>query len=148
MKLGRTILAFLLAVATTYVLAVAFLTQQVIAKRAAIGANYTLDQQFTTFVDNLIGLMPAYGAVLTIALLLGFLIATVVKRILKPLARVAYPIGGAAAVYTAIYMIENIVAGGGVGALEGARGSMGMGLQSFAGLMGGVVFAVTRGRRA
>lgn len=146
MKLGRTIVAFLLASAITYALAVAFLTQQVIAKRAAIGANYTLDQQITTFVDNLIGLAPAYVLVLTIALLLGFLIAAVVKRILKPLAPVAYPIGGAAAVYMAIFMIENIAASGGAGALEGARGALGMGLQSFAGFMGGVVFAVTRGR--
>ena len=106
MKFVRTILAFILAVATTYGVAVVFLTQQVIEKRAAIGAVYTRDQQFTTLVDNLIGLASAYSTVLSIALLLGFLIAAGVKRILKPLAPIAFPIGGAAAVYTAIFLIE------------------------------------------
>ncbi len=136
-----------MAAATTYALAVVFLTQQVIAKRAAIGAVYTADQQIATFFDNLLGLAPAFGVVVTIALLLGFVIAAGVKRILKPLAPVAYPIGGAAAVYTAIYLIENTIASGGVGALEGARGLTGMGLQSFAGFIGGFVFAVMRGRK-
>lgn len=148
MKLARTILAFILAVATTYGVAVVFLTQQVFEKRAAIGAVYTRDQQITTLVDNLVGLASAYGAVLSIALLLGFLIAAGVKRILKPLAPLAYPVGGAAAVYTAIFLIENIAASGGAVAMEGARGAVGMGLQSFAGFIGGVVFAVTRGRSA
>ncbi len=146
MKLGRTILAFLLAVAASYVVAIIFFTQQVIAKRAAIGANYTSEQQLATFVDNFLGLAPAYGVVVAIALLLGFLVAAGVKRILTPLAPVAYPIGGAAAVYAAIFLIENTAGSGGVGALEGARGAVGMGLQSFAGFIGGIVFAMMRGR--
>lgn len=154
MKLVQTIVAFLLAVAASYVVAIMFFTQQVIASRAAIGAIYTPEQQFATFVDNFFGLAPtlgvgmepAFGDVWAIALLLGFLVAAGLKRILTPLAPVAYPIGGAAAVYAAIFLIENTAGSGGVGALEGARGALGMGLQSFAGFIGGVVFAMMRGR--
>lgn len=148
MTVMRTIAGFLLATATTYILAVAFMTQQVIEKRAAIGAHYTQAQQFSTFTENLTGLAAAYGVVVMIALLLGFAVAAGVKRILKPLAPIAYPVGGAAAVFTAIYLIENTIAAGGVGALEGARGAVGIGLQCLAGFVGGVVFALISRRSA
>jgi hypothetical protein len=79
-------------------------------------------------------------------LLVGFLVAAGLKRILTPLAPVAYPIAGAAAVVAAIWLIENVVAGGGVGAIGGARDALGMALQGLAGLAGGTVFAALRGR--
>ncbi len=146
MRLARMGLAFAAAAVTTFVLASVFYTQQVLAKQAAIGARYTAGQQVETYIDNLIGLAPAYGLVLTIALLIGFLVAAIVKRVLVPLAPVAYPIAGAAAVSTAIWAIENLVAGGGVGALGGARDAVGIAFQCFAGFAGGVVFAVARPR--
>ena len=146
MRFARMGLAFIAAAVTTFVLASVFYTQQVLAKQAAIGARYTTGQQVETYIDNLIGLAPAYGVVLTIALLIGFLVAAIVKRILVPLAPVAYPIAGAAAVFTAVWSIENLVAGGGVGALGGARDALGIALQCLAGFAGGVVFAVARGR--
>lgn len=146
MRFARMGLAFIAAAVTTFVLASAFYTQQVLAKQAAIGARYTAGQQVETYIDNLIGLAPAYGVVLTIALLIGFLVAAIVKRVLVPLAPVAYPVAGAAAVFTAIWAIENFIAGGGVGALGGARDAVGIALQCLAGFAGGVVFAVARGR--
>jgi hypothetical protein len=145
MRIFRMIAAYLGAVVTTFVLASVFYTQQVLAKQAAIGAVYTPEQKLATYVDNFIGLASGYGVVLAIALLIGFLIAAVVKRFLKPLARIAYPAAGAAAVFTAIWAIENLVAGGGVGALGGARDALGIALQCLAGFAGGMVFALTRG---
>ena len=146
MRFARMGLAFIAAAVTTFVLASVFYTQQVLAKQAAIGARYTAGQQVETYIDNLIGLAPAYGVVLAVALLIGFLVAAIVKRVLVPLAPVAYPIAGAAAVFTAVWAIENLVAGGGVGALGGARDALGIALQCLAGFAGGVVFAVARGR--
>ena len=148
MSLVRIAIAFVAANLATYILAVLFFTQQVIAKQAEIGAVYTLPQKADTFLDNLMGLAGSYGAVLAIALLLGFLVAAGVKRVLTPLAPIAYPVAGAAAVFTAIYLIENTIAAGGVGALGGARGLVGIGLQCFAGFVGGGVFALLRGRRS
>lgn len=145
MSIFRLGAAFIASSAVTYTLASAFYTQQVLAKQAAIGAVYTAEQQAATYLDNFLGLAPAYGAVLTTALLIGFVVAAFVKRVLKPLAAVAYPIAGAAAVFTAIWSIENLVAGGGVGAMGGARDALGVALQCLAGFAGGVVFAVTRG---
>jgi len=147
MRYLRVFAAFLLAVIVTYAAASTFYTQQVLAQQAAFGAGYTPVQQGQAYLENLIGLAPAFGAVIAIALAVGFVVAALVKRVVRPLARIAYPVAGAAAVFTAIYLIENFAGGGGVGAIGGARDGVGMALQALAGLAGGTVFAVTRGVR-
>ena len=146
MKAARLAAAFIASALTTFVLASGFYTQQVLARQAAIGAVYTPAQQARAYIDNFFGLAPAYGVVLALALLIGFLIAYFVKRVLAPLAPVAYPIAGASAVLAAIWLIENLVASGGAGAIGGARGFVGMSLQGLAGFIGGVVFASLRPR--
>ena len=144
MGLFRTIIAFFASAVVTFVLAAIFYTQQVLAKQAEIGAVYSQRQQFETLIDNMAGLAPSYGLILTIALLIGFAVAAGVKRILKPLAPIAYPTAGAAAVFTAIWLIENVVIGGGVGVIGGARDALGIALQCLAGFAGGAVFAFAR----
>ena len=140
----RTVFAFFAAAITTYLLAAIFYTQQILAKQAEIGANYTPEETFETYLANLTGLAPAYGLVLTIALLIAFIVAFGIKRVIRPLAPIAYPVAGAAAVFTAIYLIENVMAGGGAGAIGGARTTVGLALQCLAGAIGGIVFAVLR----
>ena len=142
----RLAIAYIAASLTTLALAAAFYTQQVLSKQAVFGVTYTPAQQFQTFIENLLGLAPSYGVVLALGLLVGFSIAAGVKRILVPLAPVAYPLAGAAAVFSAIWLIENVVASGGIGALGGARGVVGVALQMLAGFVGGAVFTVLRPR--
>ena len=146
MKFAKLATAFIAATLTTFVLAAGFYTQQVLAKQAEIGVTYPPSLAFQTFLDNLTGLAPSYGIVLSFGLLIAFPVAAGVKRILKPLARVAYPIAGATAVFSAIYLIENVVASGGVGALAGARGALGLSLQMLAGFIGGAAFEMLRPR--
>ncbi len=148
MNIWRTLIAFLMATLATFVSGSVFYTQQVVSEQISIGADYTLGQQAAALMMNLKGLAPAYGGVMMLALLIGFLIAARLKRVLTPLAPVAYPIAGATAVVAAIWLIDNTAGRGGVGAIGGARDAVGMGLQSFAGLVGGVVFAALRGRGA
>ena len=140
MKLGRTAFAFILTVLTAYVLAVGFYTQQVIASQSFI--QYSRAQQVETFVYNLSGLW-LYGAIIAIALLIGFVVAAIVKRVLTPLAPVAYPVAGALAIPLTVVLIEQVL-GGGAGIMSGARGTVGLALQGLAGLAGGVVFAFLR----
>ena len=144
MKIAKTIFAYVLSVAVTYVLATAFYTQQVIAKQAAIGAVYSTSQQIDTFVQNFTGLW-IFGAMIAIALLVGFVVAYFVKRILKPLAPVAYPVAGAAAMLGMLVLIEQQL-GGRAGIIGGARYAVGLALQSLAGFAGGAVFAFKRPR--
>jgi hypothetical protein len=144
MTILRTLLAYLAAVAGTYVLATTFYTQQVISKQAEIGAVYTADQQLDTYVQNFTGL-TMYGFIIAIALLLGFLVAFGVKRILKPLAPIAYPVAGAAAMLVTLVLVEQQL-GGGAGIIGGARDAFGLSLQCLAGFIGGGLFAMLRPR--
>jgi predicted Co/Zn/Cd cation transporter (cation efflux family) len=134
----------LLAVAVTYVAATAFYTQQVIAKQAAIGAIYSTSQQIDTFTQNFTGLW-IFGAMIAIALLVGFIVAYFVKRLVKPLAPVAYPAAGAAAMLVMLTLIEQQL-GGGAGVIGGARDAIGLALQALAGFIGGAVFSFKRPR--
>jgi len=150
MSIIRTFAAYLLGVAVTYVFAAVFYTQQVIAKQQAIGAVYTPEQSLSFLMENLYGLgfrdVPSLGITIAVALAIGFAVAFVLKRILKPLAPIAYPIAGAAAVIALITWIESTAAGGGAGAIGGARGAMGLALQGLAGFLGGTAFAFVRPR--
>lgn len=141
MRIIRIVLAYIAATAVAYALASAFFTQRVLA--GGMGAYYTPAQQAQTYYENFLGLAPAYGVVVAVALLLGFVVAAGVKRIVKPLAPIAYPVAGAAAIFAALWLIEYFK---GAGALSGAKDALGVGLQCLAGLVGGVVFALARGR--
>lgn len=146
MRIVRIIAAYVAAAIVTYTAASLFYTQQILAKQAAIGAVYTPAQQAETYLTNFLGL-GVYGTVLTVALLIGLVVAAILKRVIKPLAPIAYPLAGAAAVVAAIYFIETTAAAGGAGAIGGARDAIGLALQGLAGALGGLVFALIARRR-
>jgi len=141
MGIIRTVLAYITAVAITYLVATGFYTQQILAKQAEIGAQYTTGQQIETYLENFLGL-TIYGVVLAIALFIGFVVAWGVKRVVRPLASIAYPVAGAAAVLTVILLVENQFEG--AGAIGGARTTLGIALQCVAGAVGGFVFSLLR----
>lgn len=130
----RWILGLTAAALVTYVIGTALNSQSVIAMHdisVSVG-----DRLNMTLFD--ISNMVAYLAIITIALLIGFLIATLLKRFLPNLARVAYPIAGAAAmavVLGAMYMVFQTIP------VSGARSTMGFLSQVLAGGIGGLVFA-------
>lgn len=135
------LIAFLPAAAVAYGLSSAFYTQQTLAVQADVGIIYTPAQIVQTAVANFLGLAPSFGVVIAIALAIGFLVAWGVKRVLTPLAPIAYPAAGAAAIMTLIFIIDNLIFGGGAGLVGGAGTIFGLMLQGFAGLVGGLVFA-------
>jgi len=144
MQIIRTIIAFIAAAVITYLLASVFYTQQVLSAQFAVSEPYPLAAQLETYWANMVGQAPSYGVVLTLGLLIAFTVAWGVKRVLKPLAVVAYPVAGAVAVFTVIYFIENVMAGGGAGVIGGARTLLGLSLQCLAGAIGGFVFSILR----
>lgn len=146
MRLLRTIVAYIAAVAIAYCIGSVFYTARLLAESAGVGIQYTQAQQIDTYLTNFVGLR-AYGAMMAIALALGFIVAFGAKRLLKPLAPVAYPIAGAAAVFAMLALIETQL-GGGAGVIGGARTPLGVALQCGAGLVGGLIFAALRPRDA
>ena len=146
----KAVLAYVIAIAVTYALSVSFYTEQVIAKMQSVGGAYTGGQALDTLAMNAVGMtqgadgQPSYLLMIAVALGLGFLVAFFLKRFLKPLAPIAYPVAGAAAVFTLLWAIETFVAGGGAGAIGGARDALGLSLQAFAGFIGGAAFSYMR----
>jgi len=130
----RWVLGLIAAALATYIVGSVLNSQSVIAMHdisVSIG-----DRLNMTLFD--ITNMVAYLAIIAIALLAGFLIATILKRFLPNLARVAYPIAGAAAIAVtlgAMYMVFQTIP------ISGARSTMGFLGQVLAGAIGGWVFA-------
>jgi hypothetical protein len=142
----RTGLGYAAAVAIAAVTGSVFHTQSILARLSAVGADIPLKMRVETTVSDFLGLAPQYGLVVAIALAVGFVVAALAKRLLKPLAPIAYPLAGAAALGAALALMA--AAFDGITPIAGARGAVGFGLQCLAGGLGGLVFAALTARRA
>ncbi|MEL7198805.1 MAG: hypothetical protein AAGL10_10870 [Pseudomonadota bacterium] len=134
MKFVRWIAALLVAALGTYVIGVVVNSQFVMN---AHGVPISLGDRLnmTAFDVSNMGL---YFIIICVALLLGFLIATLVKRFLPGLARIAYPVAGAAAmgmVLGLMYVQFQTIP------ISGARSVLGVAAQMVAGGIGGWIFA-------
>jgi hypothetical protein len=138
MSILRLTTAFPLAVATTFVGTSVVHTEFVLAGLASIGAAAPIDVNLATVIEDVGGLAPTLAPVIGIALALGFVVAAGLKHVLKPLAAVAYPIAGFAAMATALYAMKLSYH---TTPLAGARSEAGFVLICAAGTLGGWVFA-------
>ena len=145
MTVVRILLGFLAAVAAAFVLASAFHTHMVIDALGDAGAVVSLDRRLTMTANDLVGLAPQFGAVVAIALAVGFLVAAGLRRVLKPLAPLAYPLAGAVALGVALTAMS--AAFDGITPIAGARTTLGFALQCLAGAVGGLVFSAVAVRR-
>lgn len=151
----RRIFAFILAALVAYLLSCLAMTSYTLQEYADIGLTLTPATMLETYWLNVQGLAePAPGqpvsfaVIQVVGLMIAFLVAGGVKRIIRPLAPFAYPVAGLVALPVLIILIENVMIGGGVGAFFGARGPLGLALQGGAGLVGGLVFALVKGTRS
>lgn len=138
-------LGYGLAVVITTALGAAFHTQMVIGALEQSGATVAPAERLAMTGGDIVGLAPQFGLVMALGLLVGFLVAAVLKRVLKPLAPIAYPLAGAVAVGAALTVMG--MAFDGITPIAGARTTIGFGLQCLAGAVGGLVFSVFAGRK-
>ena len=138
----RILIGFILSWLVAYAASVGFYTQQVLGGYKDLGLEISLSKGFATYTDNFIGQLSgvSFGAMFLIALAIAFLVAALLKRALKPLAPIAYPVAGAAGIGGLLALIETLYPG--VGVFGGARTAVGFGLQMVAGLFGGIVFSL------
>lgn len=140
-RFARWIAALIVASLGTYVLAVIVNAQFVMAAHNVPVSLFDRLNMTAFDVSN----MWLYLAVIAVAFLLGFAIATVVKRFVPSLAGAAYPIAGAAAlgmVLGLMYMQFQTVP------ISGARSALGFAAQVIAGGIGGWIFAKVLGAPA
>ena len=134
MKSVRWIVALLVAALSTYVIGV-IANSQLVMNAHGVPISLAERVNMTAFdVSN----MWLYFVVILIALLLGFLIAMALKRLLPGLSRYAFPIAGAVAIGATLglmYLQFQTVP------ISGARSGLGFASQVLAGGIGGWVFA-------
>ncbi|MDZ7629236.1 MAG: hypothetical protein U5J99_12630 [Parvularculaceae bacterium] len=147
MAIVRILIGFVVAVAFGYLLSAAFLTVQTLS--AYPGFQPSAGALAETYSLNVAGLATGspFIAILAVCFAIAFAVAAIFKRILKPLAPVAYVLGGATALPALFFLVENVMLGGGVGAFFGARDPSDLALQALAGAAGGLVFTLIAVRR-
>ena len=103
-----------------------------------------MDHRLGWIAHDLVGLQPLYGVLTAIALLVAFIAAELVSRLIG-LRVVVFAVAGAVAIYILFMALKMNL--GTVGVF-GARGTMGIAAQMAAGLIAGASFAVLTRRRA
>jgi hypothetical protein len=140
MAIARIVLGFILAAVIATALGSAVHTQMIIAGLTGAGATIPADMRLSMTANDFIGLAPQFGVVVAIALAIGFLVAAVLRRALKPLAPIAFPLAGAAAIAVALTVMH--IAFDGITPIAGARTPLGFALECLAGAAGGLVFSM------
>ncbi|MFZ5616266.1 MAG: hypothetical protein ACOZAA_02945 [Pseudomonadota bacterium] len=148
MTVVRIAFGYALAVIVATMLASFAHTQMIVEGLENSGAAVTLKQRLSMSAGDLSGLAPQYGIVIAIGLFLGFLVAAALRRVLKPLAPIAYPLAGAAAIATALVLMPILLKLDGITPIAGARTSLGFALQCLAGAAGGLAFALVAVRKS
>ena len=134
----RLLGAFVAAVLATTLVAVVAQTQFVLAALAEVGAVLPVDVWLAATAQDILGLGPTYGAVIALAFLLALPVGAVLRRLLPPLAPLAYPLAAAAGVAAALVLMSLLL---GIMPIGGARSALGFALQCVAGAVGGLLFA-------
>lgn len=146
MRFVRPLLAFLVAVAVTFVIASVVHTHFVIQRLIGLGVEVPQADALRTVGGDLAGLAPAFGPVIAITLALGFGIAVAVRRFLPALAPIAFPTAGAAAMATMLGLMHMAYK---MTPIAGARDAAGWWLICLSGAVGGALFTLlTKPRRA
>jgi hypothetical protein len=134
---------WLLAVVVTTLVASAVHSWTIQNGLVALGVDIPRDVALRSAVDDLVGLGPALGGVLAIALAVGFVVAAWLGPRWKVSALLACPLAGGVAVGVTLMLMRlqmNITP------IASAREPLGFALLCMAGAVGGLVFAVTRRR--
>ena len=109
MDKGRLVGGFIAAVLVTVTVASFAHTHFTIQALRAVGAEVPPSVAMETVGGDIVGLAPSFGAVIAIALLLGFVIAGLVRRFVRLPRPIAFALAGGAALATALSVIPGVV---------------------------------------
>ena len=144
-RFGRVVVAFLVGSVVATILAVVAHNQMVLGALVGLGATIPPDLWAATLLADFQGFAPSYGAVLAGTLLLGFLVAALLRRWIPLPPPLAYALAGAAATAVALGSMPLLL---GIMPISGARSALGFALQCGAGGIGGAVFGWLARRRS
>ncbi|MDO6534388.1 hypothetical protein [Alteromonas stellipolaris] len=139
--------SFLPAWLATFLMASSLHTFQVLNALSSIGVEISSTEWLSSAWKDAVGLLPTYGIIIAIALLLAFWVVTIIRKyaikhdIKKPRFIALTSVAGASSIAVALLAMQPIL---NVTLIAGARGYDGFLLQCFAGLLGGFIYGLLR----
>jgi hypothetical protein len=149
LRFGIFSIKLLIASAVTFIFASFMHTQAVLSGLVNIGAEIPLSLRIQTVFVDFIGLLPTYGIIVLIGMLIAMPVANLVVKKLnlavnskpqKPQI-LLYAAAGALAMFCILMAMHPIL---NITVIAGARGWSGLLSQSIAGAIGGIAFALIR----
>ena len=135
--LTRILPSFLVSWLLTFTLASLFHSQYVVNQLVNVGVVVGFNDRVNLTLEDWLGLLQTYGAIIAIALAIAFLVTWLIAKKVKKQGAQLFVIAGIVAFATALIAIESIM---NITIIAGARG-WGFYMQLLAGALGGYVFA-------
>ncbi|GLP96986.1 hypothetical protein [Paraferrimonas sedimenticola] len=135
--LTRLLPSFLISWLLSFTLASLFHSQYVVNQLVSTGAKVSFGERIGLTLDDWLGLLPAYGAIIAIGLVIAFLIAGWLSKRLSQHRTALYTLAGLVAFTTFLLAMEIAL---NISVVAGARG-WGFYAQLLAGAAGGYAFA-------
>ncbi|MCF6143260.1 MULTISPECIES: hypothetical protein [Pseudoalteromonas] len=136
--LTRLLPSFLASWLLTFTLASLFHSQYVVNQLVNVGIEISFSDRVNLTLDDWLGLLPTYGAIIAVALAFAFSVTGLLYRKHPKYGIQLFVIAGVTAFAVALVAIESIM---NITIIAGARG-WGFYTQLIAGAVGGYVFAV------
>ncbi|MDC9511973.1 hypothetical protein PSH47_04280 [Pseudoalteromonas sp. CST5] len=136
--LTRLLPIFLVSWLFTFTLASLFHSQYVVNQLIDVGVVVSLSDRINLTLDDWLGLLPTYGAIIAIALAIAFFAVVLLAKKFKKYSMALFVASGITAFAVVLVAIESIM---NIHIIAGARG-WGFYLQLLAGALGGLLFAL------
>ena len=136
--LTRLLPIFLVSWLFTFTLASLFHSQYVVNQLVDVGVVVSLSDRINLTLDDWLGLLPTYGAIIAIALAIAFFAVVLLVKKFEKYSMVLFVASGITAFAVMLVAIESIM---NIHIIAGARG-WGFYLQLLAGALGGLLFAL------
>ena len=136
--LTRLLPIFLVSWLFTFPLASLFHSQYVVNQLVDVGVVVSLSDRINLTLDDWLGLLPTYGAIIAIALAIAFFAVVLLVKKFEKYSMVLFVASGITAFAVVLVAIESIM---NIHIIAGARG-WGFYLQLLAGALGGLLFAL------
>jgi nucleoside recognition membrane protein YjiH len=108
---------------------------------AKVGVQIDMASRISMSIDDVLGLLPSYGPVIALSLLLGFALMGVIRKYRPRTTFWVYPLAGALAMLVMLLAMHPLMQ---VTLIAGARSSYGLVAQVLAGFAGGWLFKTLR----
>ena len=136
--LTRLLPIFLVSWLFTFTLASLFHSQYVVNQLVDVGVVVSFSDRINLTLDDWLGLLPTYGAIIAIALAIAFFAVVLLVKKFEKYSMVLFVASGITAFAVVLVAIESIM---NIHIIAGARG-WGFYLQLLAGALGGLLFAL------